>query len=69
MPGEVAKLWPKDCKDPDGHYAAYRAHLSVIAYNTKLVPKEEAPKSHADLLDPKWEARWSRRIPATAAPS
>ena len=28
--------------------------LSVIAYNTTLVKAEDAPKSFADLLDPKW---------------
>ena len=54
VPTDVAKFWPKEDKDADGQYAAYRAHLSVIAYNTKLVPRDQAPKSHADLLDPKW---------------
>ncbi|AEG92677.1 ABC transporter substrate-binding protein [Ramlibacter tataouinensis] len=57
VPVDVAKHWGKDYKDADGQYAAYRAHLSVIAYNTKLVPKEQAPKSHADLLDPKWNSK------------
>jgi iron(III) transport system substrate-binding protein len=57
VPAEVAKDWPADAKDPDGHYAAYRAHLSVIGYNTDQVKAEEAPKSHSDLLDPKWKGR------------
>ncbi|MFC7395724.1 extracellular solute-binding protein [Chelatococcus sp. GCM10030263] len=57
VPAEVAKDWPADAKDPDGHYAAYRAHLSVIGYNTTQVKPEEAPKAHADLLDPKWKGR------------
>ena len=57
VPAEVAKDWPKEAKDPDGYYAAYRAHLSVIGYNTKQVKAEEAPKSHADLLNPKWRGR------------
>ena len=43
--------------------AAYRAHLSVIAYNTKLVKKEDAPKSHADLLDPKWNGKLVKAHP------
>ena len=63
VPSEVARHWPKDYKDPDGTYAAYRAHLSVIAYNTKLVPKEQAPKSHADLLDPKWQGKLVKAHP------
>ena len=63
VPSEVAKSWPKEGKDPDGFYAVYRAHLSVIAYNSKLVPKEQAPKSHADLLDPKWSGKMVKAHP------
>ena len=29
----------------------------IIAYNTSLVKAEEAPKSFADLLDPKWKGK------------
>ena len=57
VPAEVAKLWPAQARDPDGHYAAYRAHLSVIGYNTAQVKREDAPRSHADLLDRKWRGR------------
>jgi iron(III) transport system substrate-binding protein len=57
VPAEVAKNWPADAKDADGYYAAYRAHLSVIGYNTQQVKAEDAPKSHADLLNPKWRGR------------
>jgi iron(III) transport system substrate-binding protein len=57
VPAEVAKHWPNEVKDKDGFYAAYRAHLSVIGYNTSQVKKEDAPKSHADLLDRKWRNR------------
>ena len=35
-------------------FASFRVWLCVIGYNTKLVKAEEAPKSFADLLDPKW---------------
>jgi iron(III) transport system substrate-binding protein len=57
VPSDVAKSWPAQVRDPDGQYAAYRAHLSVIGYNTTQVKKDEAPKSHADLLDRKWRNR------------
>ena len=30
---------------------------SIIAYNTDMVKAEEAPKSFADLLDPKWKGK------------
>jgi iron(III) transport system substrate-binding protein len=31
--------------------------LSIIAYNSNLVKAEDAPKSFADLLDPKWKGK------------
>src|SRR5262245_32736980 len=33
---------------------SWRASLSVIAYNSNLVKSEEAPRSFADLLHPRW---------------
>lgn len=63
VPSDVASSWPKEYRDPDGQFAAYRAHLSVIAYNTKLVTKEQAPRSHADLLDPKWSGKLVKAHP------
>ncbi len=63
LPSDVARFWPKEQRDADGQYAAYRAHLSIIAYNTKQVTKEEAPKSYADLLDPKWKGRMVKAHP------
>jgi iron(III) transport system substrate-binding protein len=48
---------PADARDPDGCFAADRATLSVIGYNTRLVKPEDAPKSFADLLDPKWSGK------------
>src|SRR5215471_18097230 len=54
VPEDVARHYPDDHKDPDGTFATFRAGLSVIGYNTNLVKADEAPKSFADLLDPKW---------------
>ena len=54
VPEDVAEHYPAEHKDPDGLHASWRIWLSVIGYNTKLVTREEAPKSFADLLDPKW---------------
>jgi iron(III) transport system substrate-binding protein len=42
-------------KDADGAYAGVRISNVIIAYNTNLVKKEEAPKSFKDLTDPKWK--------------
>jgi iron(III) transport system substrate-binding protein len=57
LPEDVAKYYPAEHKDADGTYASFRVFLCVIAYNTNLVKKEEAPKSFADLLDPKWKGK------------
>ena len=63
VPEDVANLWPAGKRDPDGFYAAYRADLSVIAYNTNLVSPEDAPTSFADLLEPKWNGKLVKAHP------
>jgi len=57
VPEDVGKHYPADHKDADGMFASFRVGLSVIAYNTNLVKADEAPKSHKDLLDPKWKGK------------
>jgi len=57
LPEDVARFYPAEHKDPDGLFATWRASLSVIAYNTTLVKSEEAPRSFADLLEPKWKGK------------
>jgi iron(III) transport system substrate-binding protein len=57
VPEDVAKFYPADHKDPDGQFASFRVWVCIIAYNTNLVKKEDAPKSFADLLDPKWKGK------------
>jgi iron(III) transport system substrate-binding protein len=57
VPAELAAKWPQDQRDPDGFYASERFTLMPIAYNTNLVKPENAPKSFADLLDPKWSGK------------
>ena len=57
VPEDVGKFYPAEHKDPDGMFASFRVWLCIIAYNTNLVKKEEAPKSYADLLDPKWKGK------------
>ena len=40
-------------------YVPTRLTLYVLAFNTNRVPPAEAPKSYADLLDPKWAGRFA----------
>src|SRR5262244_4235050 len=56
VPEDVAK-YPVEHRDVDGQFASFRVWLSIIAYNTNMVKAEEAPKSFADLLDPKWKGK------------
>ena len=51
---DMARHFPRDQVDPNGMHATLCAWLEVIGYNTNLVKPEDAPKSYADLLDPKW---------------
>lgn len=60
---DVAKYYPPAHQDADGLYASFRIGLSVIAYNTNLVKAEDAPKSFADLLDPKWAGKICKAHP------
>ena len=64
VPEDVAKFYPDEHKDGDGTYASFRVFLCVIAYNTNMVKKEEAPKSFADLLDPKWKGKIVKAHPS-----
>jgi iron(III) transport system substrate-binding protein len=64
VPADVAMHYPADHKDADGMFASFRVSLSPIAYNTDLVKREEAPKSFADLLDPKWTGKIVKAHPS-----
>ena len=58
VPADVAKHWPSEVRGSrTANTPPTAPHLSVIAYNSKQVKEEDAPKSHADLLDPKWRGR------------
>ena len=42
---------------PHGEWVGTRLNVFVQAYNTKLVKKEELPKTWEDLRDPRWKGR------------
>jgi iron(III) transport system substrate-binding protein len=64
VPEDVARYFPESYRDPDGAFAVTRVYLSSIAYNTNLVKPEDAPRSFADLLDPKWAGKMVKGHPA-----
>jgi len=52
-----AEGMPAALIDPEGYWTGFSARMRVIAYNTKLVKPEEAPRSVFDLADPKWRGQ------------
>jgi iron(III) transport system substrate-binding protein len=63
VPEDVAKYFPPEHRDPDGQFATVRFYFSSFGYNTNLVKPEDAPKSFADLLDPKWKGKLVKAHP------
>lgn len=57
LPDDVASHFPSDQVDPDAIYATSCGAIVCMGYNTSLVKNEEAPRSYADLLDPRWQGR------------
>jgi iron(III) transport system substrate-binding protein len=64
VPEDVAKHYPAEHKDADGQFASFRIFLCPIGYNTDLVKAADAPKSYADLLDPKWVGKMVKAHPS-----
>jgi iron(III) transport system substrate-binding protein len=51
--------FPRHFNDKDGYWHADSLGVSAIAYNTRLVKKEEAPKGYGDLFDSRWKGSLS----------
>ncbi|HXF81644.1 MAG TPA: extracellular solute-binding protein [bacterium] len=50
--------YPAATRDRDGILSpSYRVVVVSVLYNTRLVRAEEAPRTLADLLDPKWKGK------------
>jgi iron(III) transport system substrate-binding protein len=51
---ERKQIFP-DLVDKRGYWTAWYVNAYVVGYNTKLVKKEDVPKSYEALVDPKWK--------------
>jgi iron(III) transport system substrate-binding protein len=51
------KAFPAGSYDAQGFWAAFEVTPIVLAFNTKLVSQDEAPRSYQDLLQPKWKGK------------
>jgi iron(III) transport system substrate-binding protein len=48
---------PPVFRDPQGYWTGFSARMRVIAYNTRLVRAEEAPRSVLDLANKTWKGQ------------
>jgi iron(III) transport system substrate-binding protein len=64
VPEDIARYFPAAYQDPEGLSGMTRVYVSSLGYNTNLVKPEEAPRSFADLLDPKWAGKMVKGHPA-----
>ena len=64
VPEDVARHYPSEHRDADGMFASFRVTLSAMGFNTHLVKAEQAPRSFADMLDPKWTGKIVKAHPA-----
>ncbi len=49
----------KGAFDPEGYWTAFDVTPIVLAFNTKLVSPQDAPKNYQELLQPKWKGKMS----------
>ena len=54
---ESASAYNAQYKEPGGYWTATALLINVTAVNTELVKLQDAPKTYADLLDPKWRGK------------
>lgn len=58
------ELFPRATWDKDGVFSPpYRVTPVGIVYNTRLLRREEAPRSYLDLTDPRWRGRIGMAAP------
>lgn len=56
---ETRSGFPGGAVDPEGRWAAIYVRQYVIGYNTRSVPRLQAPKSWEDLLQPVWKEKFA----------
>jgi iron(III) transport system substrate-binding protein len=50
-----SRFYPDSVKDPDGMWTSFFMNTHVLAYNTKLVKKDELPRTYEEIINPKWK--------------
>jgi iron(III) transport system substrate-binding protein len=52
-----ARGLPAELIDPNGNWVATNLSTRSLAYNTQLVAADQVPRTHKDLLDPRWKGQ------------
>ena len=50
-----SRFYPDSVKDPDGTWTSFFMNTHVLVYNTKLVKKDQLPKTYEEMINPKWK--------------
>ncbi len=56
------KFYSEIFKDKEGYWTSNHYVVAVIAYNTTLVPRSEAPKQYEDFFKPEWKGKFAMDI-------
>ena len=66
---DAAKNYPPQYKDPEGYWIATNIYVLTPAFNTKLIPPGQEPKTFQALLDPKYRGKmvWGVSLSSSAA--
>src|SRR4029077_9634534 len=54
-----SRFYPESVKDPDGTWTSFFMNTHVLVYNTKLVKKDEVPKTFDEVTQSKWKGKIS----------
>jgi len=60
-PFDWSRFFPKAPQEhfsPNGYFAAGATAMGVLAYNPKLVPRDQIPRNWEDCLDPHWKGQF-----------
>jgi iron(III) transport system substrate-binding protein len=50
-----SRFYPDSVKDPDGTWTSFFMNTHVLVYNTKLVKKDQLPKTYEEIINPRWK--------------
>jgi iron(III) transport system substrate-binding protein len=53
-----ARALPAELVDPKRRWVATNLSTRSLAYNTSLIPAAEVPRTHQDLLNPRWKGQF-----------